>query len=594
MQQQLKNYLMEVQLIAQKNCESVPPCDKAVEYIDQQSWATDNPPFSHFLKGERSFYSGDYELAIEHYLDAKEIPDIQFYCYRATILLLNSLGDVAQARELSNIAFQIKPADPSIFAILAKIQADNVNAENKQNFVPNVPSTESAMNNSSNIFSAIINAEATNSDLLKERLYGSNEDVNLTIDQQNALNELRKLAGADIKNETYKPWISEEQSTSSPLEESIQRFRKKHAEQIQEYLNQTKNRITLPDHHLYILNGWKFEQQFYKPFSEISNPTLLTEASRKSLGGHYIRWNGKGIVINPGPGFINIFHEQGLCVSDIDFVIVTSHHPDAYADVKNISELNSQLNKTSSELQIIHYYLHHKVRQELAGLLKPSFKQARHTIHNLEMFLDSPDVEEIELSEGISLNYFQCTTSDNFGSKTHDSHHAGDSSLGIRLELTDHSKNVRIGYLSKMGWSPLIAHHLSHCDLLIVGFGNTNPRDYSKLGYTENHLGYYGCYSLFEEVTPKLMLLTEFGGREGDIRLDIIKKMRQEFLALNKKQFKFTPVVLPADIGLLLDLHLLQIKCSMSDENVPVEALRVVSSSEDFGRLNYVSPAYFI
>ncbi|MBA2727030.1 MAG: hypothetical protein H0U49_02515 [Parachlamydiaceae bacterium] len=456
------------------------------------------------------------------------------------------------------------------------------------------------MNSSSDIFSSMVRSDPADSDLLTERLYAYNEIApDFSSDQQNdqqqiALNELRKLAGAEIQTESYKQKHIDHHETDSNLERCIQRFQKNHAEQIKEYLDQTQKRKTLPDHHLYILNGWAFENHPFRSFSEATNPSLLTEESRKSLGGHFIRWNAKGIVINPGPGFIKIFHDQGLCIGDIDFVIVTHNSPEAYGDVKNISELNSQLNKTSSELQIIHYYLHHKVRQELAGMLKPSFKQARHTIHNLEMFLDSPDVEEIELAEGISLNYFQCTSPD-FLTKNHDDNYLADTTgLGIRLELSNAIDHVRIGYLSKMGWSPLIAHHLSQCDLLLAGFGNTTPRDYSKLGYNENFLGYYGCYSLLEEVTPKLMLLTEFNGREGDLRLEVIRKMRNDFANTNKDFSTAPSVVLPADIGLMLDLHTLQIKCSMSSEYVPVATLRVVASSLDFGRLSYLSPTYFL
>lgn len=439
---------------------------------------------------------------------------------------------------------------------------------------------------------SLANADQADNPLLSEQLDYSNEAHLLSSEQNQALKELRMLAGEEIKGEHYSPKFTIPQDSSDSLETYIHQFQKKHAASINEYLEYTQKRKIPPSHDLLVLNGWNFDERAANPSMEIINPSLLTEDSRQSLGGHYIRWAGKGIVINPGPGFIKLFHEQGLRICDIDFVIVTCNNPSAYKDVKAISELNSQLNKSSPELHIIQYYLHYKVRQELSSLLKPTFKQARNTVHNLEMFIDSPDVEEIILNEYISLHYFQCASQGSFQIAKTDDDNLGNSSLGIRLELSDESKQVSIGYLSNIGWNALIAHHLSHCDLILAGFGNTGPRDYAKLAYNKHNLGYAGCYSLLEEVSPKLLLLTEFAGREGDIRLQAVKKMRQEYAASGQNNGKSHSIVLPADIGLSINLYSLNIRCSVSEESVSASQVRVIASTEDFGRLQFLSPSY--
>ena len=124
-----------------------------------------------------------------------------------------------------------------------------------------------------------------------------------------------------------------------------------------------------------------------------------------------MRWKGMGVAINPGRDFLSQFHAQGLHIRDIDAVIVTSDRPDSYEDVPEIYALNYQTNKLSQELKIIHYYLHQHAFQALSGVLKPHFKQERHNLHSLELFLDSPELEKIELSREIQLHYFRLRSS---------------------------------------------------------------------------------------------------------------------------------------------------------------------------------------
>jgi hypothetical protein len=92
------------------------------------------------------------------------------------------------------------------------------------------------MNSSSNIFSSMVRSDPADSDLLTERIYAYNElNADFSTDQQNALNELRKLAGEEVKAEPFKQKNNGDSGNTLTLEESIQRFHQKHAEQIKEY-----------------------------------------------------------------------------------------------------------------------------------------------------------------------------------------------------------------------------------------------------------------------------------------------------------------------------------------------------------------------
>lgn len=481
------------------------------------------------------------------------------------------------------------------------------------------------MNTEAEIFSAPKTPNTGVTESLTQRLYPTmtvtsettpfSSQPNKSIDA--AYNELHRLANSAIATETASTSkfiatsLGIDSTTSHDLEQRIQAFQSSQTELIQEYHNLSQQRSTLLDHCLYILQGWHFPQGtasasksfFETPFTSF----LLTEHSRQTSGGFFLRWNGKGIVINPGRHFVDFFHRQGLHIKDIDFVIVTKDDPEAYIDVKEIYELNRQLNKISPELQVIHYYLNSKAHQELSSILKPYFRQARHTIHNLELFLDSPDVEKIELGDGIQLNYFLAESQEIFTKNVHskqESHQKNSSTLGIRLNLQSYESKgasyrgmpeaeIRIGYVSGVAWSPLLAHHLGSCDLLLTGFGNTHPNDYGKLSYNTDSLGYHGTFSLLEEVSPRLMLCSEFEGREGDIRIEIIKKMRQEYAQTNHSA-RNTPVVLPADIGLLVDLKTLHIQCSVTQAFIDPTQVHVVKLVDGFGNLRYLAPICYI
>jgi hypothetical protein len=167
------------------------------------------------------------------------------------------------------------------------------------------------------------------------------------------------------------------------------------------------------------------------------------------------------------------------------------------------------------------------------------------------MLVDSSDVEKVDLAEGITLHYFSATSRDAFPTRAEAKEVQQKPSLGIRLDLNLQDVSRSIGYLSKTAWNPLLAHHLGSCDLLIAGFGNTELQDYQKLAYLSDCLGYHGIATLIEEVAPRLILCGEFEGREGDIRLEVVQKMRSEYAESS---------ILPADAGLCVNLKTLQVR----------------------------------
>lgn len=430
------------------------------------------------------------------------------------------------------------------------------------------------MQTDADIFSSPKSPDPKATQALTQRLYPDRGLDPYKLDQpkeEGALLELKKLLTQ--ANPSARPSgraakeFGLENEAGDALEGCMKAFQIAQAERGRQYMEiQSKQE----DDCLYYLHGWPAQ-------NSVDAAAYLTERSRKTSGGIFLRWNSKGIAINPGKQFLSAFHARGLHIRDIDFVIVTADQAECYADVAEIYDLNYQINKLGAELKVIQYYLHQKAFQELSGLLKPHFKQERNMLNSLELFLDSPEVERMDMADGIALNYFLASSRDE---------RAIHAPLGFRLDLKSEKGFLRLGYVSQSAWNPLLAHHLGSCDLLVTGFGNTAPQDYHKLSYHADSLGYHGTFSLIEDIAPRLALSGEFGGREGDIRLEAVQKMRLE-LSHNRGQ-----AILPADTGLSVNLQTLAVRCSVSGDWTPADQIKVIKTSTSFGALLYLAPAY--
>lgn len=602
--------------------------------------ATENLPYDRFLQGEHAFFSRKYPLALKCYLKSQAIPYFKLFCYRASTFISRAKGEISRALNFAKQALNIYPYDYvtlSIYEELLTLDHQEEEAchirqrlltlETQHTSMPkNEPEEENteeaeaftlpASNDDHQIqqqlsdvskeptmhippgFLASPEEKSTEATAtLTQRLYKTNLSGEDKFQFSKSLHELQRLSRA---NPTQSPlpttFIPQKSAVimsdcKKSLEENIRKFSQQHHERLTRYLEQYKSKPSQHNNCLYLLHG--SDDRSMKDFQ-----SLLLEKTRKMTGGYYLRWNNKGIVFNPGVNFLSHFHQQGLHIRDIDFIIVTSSNMDSYADIKEIYELNYQLNKVASNPQVIHYYLSPQSYQVLSPILKPNFKQERNSVHRLELFLDSPEGEKLDLADGIVLHYFPIgMPAKNAPARNgkEESASVAPSQLGIKLDLQSPSNaqerhSVRLGYVSGAPWSPLLAHSLGSCDILIAGFGITNPNDYNKRKYNEDCLGYFGCYSLLEEVHPKLLICSEFNGAEGDIRLDAVKMMRQEY-ATAYPTIRETPIVLPADSNLFIELDTLQVLCSLTKEVVPADSIRVSKSAANFGGLNFLSPS---
>lgn len=546
----LEQYLAEVRRYTTE-LDSHPENNQAILDLIQEHFdhSEDHSEFALFLLGEQSFYSKQYEQALKYYLQAKTIPDFEFFCFRASAFAAQAIDNVEKTQHYVEKAMKIRSDDPMLLSLSQSLALDASLAADEPILTPSHSSSEIAATPMEEIAEIVAESPACH---------------------------LSSLPSND----------------NDKLEERIRLHQSTHETMISDYIDLAKKRSPLQDCALSLISGWSSQSTLASPLTTALSKLLNRSVSNKNKSnapcGFYLRWNGTGIVINPGEGFLEQFHEQGFHLHDIDVVIATNHLPQTYADITRIYQLNAQLNHVSPELHLIHYYLNQTCFQDLSRVLKPHFKQERYAIHCLELFLDSPEIERIDLAPDMVLHYFPSQHrgafdfSERLSFESQPFHYP---SLGIVLELTAANQtSTRIGYLSGASWSPLLADHLGRCDILVAGFGQTQHQDYHRVSYQEGCLGYNGTASLIADLKPRLCLCTEFSGLEGDIRLEVVRKLRKEC-----QEESGSVAILPADKGLHLHLASMKIQCSISSQWLDPNAIRVIKTADSFGELCYVS-----
>ncbi len=294
------------------------------------------------------------------------------------------------------------------------------------------------------------------------------------------------------------------------------------------YLSSKQKRPSwMKDNYLLCLKGWSSSTPEFSLGRNVSDKNFKG-------GGLYIRWNNKGIVIDPGINFLENFHNSGLYAQDISYVIVTHNHIDHNCDLNAIFDLDYQLNLK------LHYYLDESTYLECTNLLKND--DSKNRIHCIFFpALENVCKKQLHKSK-IDLLAFK-------------TFHNCTGSYGIKLTLQG-EENIVISYTSDTAFNPELINHLDTSHVIIANFSETNKDDLFLRKYKTDHLGLNGCYSILEGLKqkPKIFFLSEFWGGLGDIRIEISKRLK----SLHKGEI----TVIPSDIGMTCKLPDLKICCS--------------------------------
>ncbi len=291
-------------------------------------------------------------------------------------------------------------------------------------------------------------------------------------------------------------------------------------------------------------------------------------------GGFYLNVGGYGIAIDPGIGFVDSMHKQGIFIEDINAVIVTHNHLDHNADVGTISALLHDINR----------YYNSQVK-----FYKNFFHGIKSKVHEIDWWLDESTQENnkeiIEKSNLLS----QCREWTQLNEKVYISaletrHMLEGKSYGIKYKVEIDEKDLIVGYTSDTRFFPEIMEFMKECDILIFHISDIYEKDVRGTKQKNSHLGYDGSLHLLKggDQQFRIAIASEFCCNNGDYRMKVVRKLNEYV-----KEKGITRVI-PGEVGLKIDLQSSGIYCSHCKRVVPVNSVSVVSSEEEFGTIQYV------
>jgi hypothetical protein len=324
-------------------------------------------------------------------------------------------------------------------------------------------------------------------------------------------------------------------------------------------------------------------------------------------GGYFIRWQGKGIVIDPGFDFMDNFHDAELHLKEVDAVLVSHNHSDHNYDLSSLDDLRYELHRRWKVLKTQEEKEKHDVSQCLFVLdedTSRAFRDNDADHRGLPMKFSESDAQRkrwIERQNGLPL------TIEHFKVE-----HGADvpHAMGMRLKLHDDKtkKDIVFGYTGDTRWHPALENELADCDVLLAHISMPSDEellddaDYEARlgkksdeggfqhlpsdGFKSVHLGYRGMIELISRTKPKMVLVGEFWAGLADLRIDLVKGLRAQV----KKRTGHDIPILPTGLGFRLRLPSLEIECTSCNKPVPHSELKIAPAANPFGPLSYLCP----
>ncbi len=319
-----------------------------------------------------------------------------------------------------------------------------------------------------------------------------------------------------------------------------------------------------PPNELEILRGWS------------SAVTLLEGATGRKWpgGGYFLRWRGKGLVIDPGFDFLDNFHEAGYHILDVHAVAVSHDHPDHNGDLRSLDDLCYEIYRNSNNPRP------EKEKKTLFMVDDDSYKLFPNQTADHRGTLCRFERRGFEDKNwfGGKRNEFP------FHIEHFPVHHGEDvpGAQGFRIVLFDErdSQQLVIGYTGDTKYFPDLAKHLKGVDILIAHSSQPDANELvDPMFEKEIHLGYNGVTNLVKEVNPKLTLVGEFWAGIADLRIDLVKGIRKR---------SGVNTIFPAGLGLKVNLDEMKIPCTHCHQNQSPEDIRIAPPQSEFGNLSYL------
>jgi tetratricopeptide (TPR) repeat protein len=295
-------------------------------------------------------------------------------------------------------------------------------------------------------------------------------------------------------------------------------------------------------------------------------------------GGYFLKWQGRGIVIDPGFDFLDNFHDAGYNGREIDAVLVSHNHPDHNYDLGSVDDLRYELHRRWRVIPEAE-----RKNLDLSKCLlvidedtAKAFKHDSPAHRGSPMKFDRANYEHRRWLQAINklplnIEHFPVSHGDDVP-----------GAIGMKLQLLGPAGRpaLVLGYTGDSEYSDALVAHLQGCDILLAHISMPDPEEYTDEAHLKKkHLGYNGLAKLIVGAKPRLTLVGEFWAGLADLRIDLTQGLRQRTKS---------SVILPTGVGFHLHLPTLEVECTCCRKRVPCESVRVAPASTPFGPLGYL------
>jgi len=297
-------------------------------------------------------------------------------------------------------------------------------------------------------------------------------------------------------------------------------------------------------------------------------------------GGYFLtlknaRGETKGIAIDPGYDFFDIFRDLGMGIADIDAILITHDHDDHTESVEGILSLLAKYNDHNEQrkTKVVDIFGSAGVLLKFHGLLSATDLFGNREI-NFKLLIPGAEITEVE---GASL-----LEKYGFTISVKPAHHTErwtnqESSVGLIINTNLPYRNgerLRIGITGDTRYEVGIGREYRDVQVLLLNIGSVEKEEGKLL---KQHLGMLGCINLLKEARlgkPLLAILTEFGeefsGRRETISR-IIENWAQPMEGVKARELK----VIPADVHLEIRLDDLNVRETDTNIFFPYSMIKV-------------------
>lgn len=290
----------------------------------------------------------------------------------------------------------------------------------------------------------------------------------------------------------------------------------------------------------------------------------------------------KGIAIDPGYDFFDIFRDLGMGIADIDAILITHDHDDHTESVEGILSLLAKYNDHNElrKSKVLDIFGSAGSLLKFHGLLSATDLFGNREI-TFKLLVPGSEVAEIE---GVSL-----MEKYGFTISAKAAHHTErwtnqESAVGLiintNIPFRQNGERLRIGITGDTRYEPNLGREYQNAQLLLLNIGSVEKEEGKLLS---QHLGMLGCINLIKEARlgkPLLAVLTEFG-EEFSGRRDIISKIIENWAQPMEGNKNRDLRVIPADIHLEMRLEDLNVRETETNVFFPYNMIKVDESDPE-------------